>query len=143
MSLKAAVIGVGYLGKHHARIYSSLEGVELVGVVDASDEVRNSIANEYGTEAYADYRDVLPKVDVLSVVTPTVTHFGIAMDCIRAGKDILLEKPVTATLEEADALIKEAKRLGSIVQVGHLERYNPCAVPNSIKAIDIGLQAAL
>ena len=128
MALRAAVIGVGYLGRHHARIYSSLEGVELIGVVDASQEARDSIAKEYGTESYADYRDVLERADIISIVTPTVTHFQIAMDCIRAGKDILLEKPVTATLEEADALIAEARRVGSIVQVGHLERYNPAVV---------------
>jgi len=125
MSIKAAVIGVGYLGRHHARIYSSLEGVELIGVVDASAEARESIAGEYGTEAYADYRDVLPLVDVLSIVTPTVTHFDIAMDCLRAGKNLLIEKPITATLEEANSLLQEAHSLGSIVQVGHLERYNP------------------
>jgi len=71
MALKAAVIGVGYLGRHHARIYSSLEGVELIGVIDASEEARVSIAREYGTEAYADYRDVLDRVDVISIVTPT------------------------------------------------------------------------
>lgn len=128
MSIKAAVIGVGYLGRHHARIYSSLEGVDLIGVVDASREARESIAGEYGTEAYAGYHEVLDKADVLSVVTPTVTHYEIALDCLRAGKDILLEKPVTATVDEADKLIAEADRLGRIVQVGHLERYNPAVV---------------
>jgi predicted dehydrogenase len=128
MSLKAAVIGVGYLGRHHARIYSTLEGVDLIGVVDASEEARDSIANEYGTEAYADYRDILERADVLSIVTPTVTHYEIAMDCLRAGKGILLEKPITATLEEANSLLQEAHSLGSIVQVGHLERYNPAVI---------------
>jgi len=128
MSIKAAVIGVGYLGRHHARIYSSLEGVELVGVVDASKDARESIAGEYGTVAYADYHDVLDKADVLSIVTPTVTHCDIAMDCLRAGKDVLLEKPVTATVTEADRLIEEADTGGRILQVGHLERYNPAVV---------------
>jgi len=128
MSIRAAVIGVGYLGRHHARIYSSLEGVELVGVVDASKEARDSIAGEYETHAYADYHDVLDKADVLSIVTPTVTHCDIALDCLRAGKDILLEKPVTATVEEADRLIAEAESSGRILQIGHLERYNPAVV---------------
>lgn len=128
MALRAAVIGVGYLGKHHARVYSSLDGVELAGVVDASEEARNSVAGEYGTKAYADYRDVLEDADVLSIVTPTVTHFRIAMDCLEAGKDILLEKPLTATLEEADKLIEASENLGRIVQVGHLERYNPAVI---------------
>jgi predicted dehydrogenase len=128
MSLKAAVIGVGYLGRHHARIYSSLEGVELIGVADASKEARESVAEQYGTRAYADFRDVIHEADVLSIVTPTVTHFSIAMECLKAGKDILIEKPVTATLEEANKLLQEAHSLGSIVQVGHLERYNPAVI---------------
>lgn len=128
MSLKAAVIGVGYLGRHHARIFSSVEGATLHGVVDSSEDARNAIAGEYGATAYADYRDVLDKVDVVSIVTPTIYHYDIAMECLRAGKDILLEKPITATVEQADALIDEAERLGRIIQVGHLERYNPAVV---------------
>ena len=128
MVLRAAVIGVGYLGKHHARIYSSLEGVELVGVVDESEEARDAIAAEYGTKAYADYKEVFDLADVISIVTPTVSHFHIANECISAGKDILLEKPITTTVDEADRLIHEAGRLDRIVQVGHLERYNPAVV---------------
>ena len=128
MSQRAAVIGVGYLGKHHARIYSSLEGVELVGVVDASKEARDAIASEYNTTAYEDYRDVLDKVDILSIVTPTVTHYDIARDCLEAGKDILLEKPITASVKEADDLIREAGIRGRIIQVGHLERFNPALI---------------
>ena len=126
--MKAAVIGVGYLGKHHARIYSALEGVELVGVVDPSEEARNSVAREYGTTPYADYHDILDKVDVLSVVTPTVTHYDIARDCLEAGKDILLEKPIASSVKEADDLIREAGIRGRIIQVGHLERYNPALI---------------
>lgn len=128
MSIRAAVIGVGYLGRHHARIFSSVEGVTLEGVVDASEEARNTIAGEYGTTAYADYHDVLDRVDVVSIVTPTIFHYDIALECLRAGKDILLEKPITATVEQADNLILESEKLGRIIQVGHLERYNPAVV---------------
>lgn len=125
MPVKVAVVGVGYLGRHHARIYAGLEGVELVAVVDSNSEAAGKVASEYGCRAVADYRDVLGEVQALSIVTPTVTHFDIALDCIRAGKDLMLEKPITATVAEADALIREAAAGHNIVQVGHLERFNP------------------
>ncbi len=128
MSLKVVVIGVGYLGKHHARIYSTLEGVDLVGVSDAFPEARDTIAKEYNTGAFADYRELLDKVDAVSIVTPTISHYDIASECLDAGLDIMLEKPITATVEEADKLIAKAENLGRIIQVGHLERFNPAVV---------------
>lgn len=128
MGIKVGVIGVGYLGQHHARIYSEIDGAELVGVADIRRERAETIAKQYRCEAVHDYRDFLDTVDAVSIVTPTKTHFAIAIDCLRSGKDILIEKPITATVEEAEILIEEAEGSGRIIQVGHLERYNPAIV---------------
>ncbi|GAB4408361.1 MAG: Gfo/Idh/MocA family oxidoreductase [Thermodesulfovibrionales bacterium] len=125
MLLKVAVVGVGSLGQHHARIYSELPDVELVGVVDIDRERAKGVALRYGAKAYYDYRDLLEDVDALSIAVPTTYHFGIALDCLREGKDILVEKPITATVAQADELIAEAEKMQRILQVGHLERYNP------------------
>ncbi|GAB4390022.1 MAG: Gfo/Idh/MocA family oxidoreductase [Thermodesulfovibrionales bacterium] len=125
MGLKAGVVGAGYLGRHHARIYSGLDGVELAAVVDLDAGRAEEVAGQYGGKAYADYRDVLGKLDAVSVVTPTETHFQVAMDFLSAGADVLVEKPMTSTVAEADGLIDEARRRGAVLQVGHLERYNP------------------
>lgn len=125
MSLKAGVIGVGYLGQHHARIYSELEAAELTAVADSDRERAKEIAGRYGAKAYTDYRDMLGEVQAVSIATPTSHHFGIAMDCMRVGIDVLVEKPITVSVREADALIEEAEKLGRILQVGHLERFNP------------------
>lgn len=125
MTVRAAVIGVGYLGKHHARIYAELPDVELVAVVDANQTVAEEIAAQYGCRAETDYRAILDAVDAVSIVTPTTNHHAVARDCIAAGKDLLIEKPITTTIEEADDLIQRAEAAGVIVQVGHLERFNP------------------
>lgn len=127
--IKVGVIGVGYLGQHHARIYSELGSelgsVRLVGIVDTDRNRAVEISDKYGCEVYSDYRDILGSVDALSIVTPTTMHYQTALDCIKAGKDILIEKPITATVEEADRLIDAADKAGIIIQVGHLERFNP------------------
>jgi len=125
MSLKIAVVGAGYLGQHHARIYSELPETELVGVVDVDGERAKDVALRYGSRAYQDYREILSDADALSIVVPTTDHFDVALTCLRAGKDILVEKPIAATLPQADALIAEAEKMNCILQVGHLERYNP------------------
>lgn len=127
--LNIGVIGIGYLGQHHARIYSELGSemgsVRLVGIVDTDRDRAGEISDKYGCEVFGDYRDILGRVDALSIVTPTTMHYQIALDCIKAGKDILIEKPITATVEEADKLIDAADKAGTIIQVGHLERFNP------------------
>lgn len=127
--INVGVIGVGYLGQHHARIFSELAkesgNVRLAAVVDADMKRAKEMAEKYGCEVYSDYRDILGSVDALSIVTPTTMHYEIAMDCIRAGKDILIEKPITTTVEEADKLIDASGKAGTIIQVGHLERFNP------------------
>ena len=129
--MRVGVIGVGYLGQHHARIYSEIEDSELAAVVDIDKKRADEFAQKYGGEAYSDYRDILDKVDALSIVTPTIYHYCIALDCLRAGKDILIEKPITVNVRDADKLITESQKMGCIIQVGHLERYNPAILAAS------------
>jgi len=121
-TLKVAVIGVGHLGQHHARIYTELPGVELVAVADVAEGRRREVGGRLRVPAVADYRTLLGKVDAVSVAVPTRLHHEIARDFLLAGSDVLVEKPITRTLAEADDLIAAA---GSrILQVGHSERYN-------------------
>jgi predicted dehydrogenase len=126
--LRAAVIGVGYLGRFHAQKYASLEDVDLVGVVDASRERAEEVAAEVGTAAFTDYRQLLDSVDVVSIVVPTQYHYPVAKECLEAGCHILLEKPITQSVEEADHLIRLAEDRGLVFQVGHLERFNPAVL---------------
>lgn len=126
--MRVAVVGVGYLGEHHARVFSEIEGVELKGVVDIRRDRVLEISSRFATQAFNDYRDVLDRVDALSIVTPTTSHHEIALNALRAGKDLFIEKPITTTIEEADELIEEAEKRGCILQVGHIERYNPAVV---------------
>jgi predicted dehydrogenase len=122
--IRAAVIGVGYLGRFHAQKYAQLEACELVAVVDGRQEVRDAVAAEVKSRAVADYRELLGEVDAVSVVTPTPAHFGIARDFLSAGVHVLVEKPITETPAEARDLIDLAKARGRVLQVGHLERFN-------------------
>ena len=135
MPIKVGVIGTGYLGRHHARIYSEIEGAELVALIDTDLEKAKKLADEYNCKAYSDYRDIIDRLDAVSIVTPTIYHHKIALDCLKAGKDLLVEKPITVTVSEADDLISEAEKRKLILQVGHLERYNPAvlAVSGMIK----------
>lgn len=126
--VNVGVIGVGYLGQHHARIFSEIEGVRLVGVVDADFERAKEIAAKYGCEAFAELNDIIDRTDALSIATPTIAHYEVAAACILKGRHLLIEKPLTATLEEADRLIETAKKAGVIMQVGLLERFNPVVV---------------
>lgn len=123
--VRAAVVGVGYLGNFHAQKYASLADVELVGVADSDPRRAAEIAANLGTEAYGDYRDLAGKVDVVSVVVPTVMHHQVASFFLKHGVHVLLEKPVTTTVEEAVDLIAIAGGNGLVLQVGHLERFNP------------------
>jgi predicted dehydrogenase len=123
--LRVGVIGVGYLGQHHARIYAELDDVRMVAVADTDGERAGKVAVKYGCKAYTDYRKLLDEVDAVSIVTPTTLHYAVAMDCISAGKDVLIEKPITATIDEADRLIAASGETGVLIQVGHLERFNP------------------
>jgi predicted dehydrogenase len=122
--IRAAVIGVGYLGRFHAQKYAQLATCELVAVVDGREDVRKAVATEVGTQAIADYRELLGKVDAVSVVTPTPAHFEIAAAFLDAGAHVLVEKPITETPEQARTLIARAAGAKRILQVGHLERFN-------------------
>jgi predicted dehydrogenase len=122
--VRTAVIGVGYLGRFHAQKYAALPQSQLVAVADASAENRERVAAETGCRAVADYRNILGEVDAVSIATPTPLHYPIARECLERGIHVLVEKPVTTTLEEARSLIEIAARVGRVLQVGHLERFN-------------------
>jgi predicted dehydrogenase len=122
--IRAAVIGVGYLGRFHAQKYAQIPGCELTAVADARQDTREAVAAELSTAAVADYRDLLGKVDAVSVVTQTPAHFAIARDFLEAGAHVLVEKPITETPGEARELIALAARRKLVLQVGHLERFN-------------------
>lgn len=123
--INVAVIGVGYLGRFHAQKYAALEGVNLIGVVDPDPEQVRRVAGECNCKAYSNYEELLPLVDAVSIVVPTSLHHKVAGDFLDAGVDVLLEKPMTVTLEEADDLIAKADKKELILQIGHLERFNP------------------
>jgi len=122
--MRTAVVGVGYLGRFHAQKYASLPDSHLVGVADPSAKARSSVAAELGVAAYADYRELLGHVDAVSIVTPTPMHFEVARNFLDAGASVLVEKPMTVTVAEAQSLIELARRANRVLQVGHLERFN-------------------
>ncbi len=122
--LKTAVIGVGYLGRFHAQKYAALDNSELVGVADASEENAQRVAGECGTTAYTDYRELFGKVDAVSIVVPTQLHYQVAKEFLEHGVHVLLEKPMTVTVAEADELIAIAAEKKLVLQIGHLERFN-------------------
>lgn len=126
--LRAAVIGVGYLGNFHAQKYAAIPNVELVGVVDSDLQRATEIATALGTKPYSDYRELISQVDAVSVVVPTQFHYTVAKDFLRAGVHVLIEKPITVTVDEADELIAISQEKKVVFQVGHLERFNPVLV---------------
>lgn len=123
--MKVAVIGVGHLGKHHARLYAETPGVELAAVVDIQQARAEEIAGLYNTVAAADYRELFGKVDAVSLAVPTVDHARIGVDLLEHGIDLLVEKPIASTLEQARVLIDTAAKYDRVLQVGHVERFNP------------------
>lgn len=125
--MKAAVVGVGHLGRHHARILASLPGVTLAGVVDIDAGRAAEIAREYGSVAYADARQI-DGLELAVIAAPTESHAALAQPLVEAGVHTLVEKPVTQTLDEADRLIAAAKASGVVLAVGHSERFNPAVV---------------
>jgi predicted dehydrogenase len=119
------VIGAGYLGRFHAQKYAAIPRCDLVGVVDPDTNARERIATELGVAVFADHRELLGRTDAVSVATPTATHHAIARDFLRSGSHVLVEKPITATEAEARELIALAAVGSRVLQVGHLERFNP------------------
>ncbi len=125
---RVGVIGVGYLGNFHAEKYARMADVDLVGVVDIDESKARSAAERFSTSALFDYRQLFGKVDAVSIVVPTAAHYRISRDFLENDVDVMIEKPMTATLDEADELIQFAESRGLIIQVGHLERFNPAVV---------------
>ncbi len=125
MTLATAVIGVGYLGRFHAQKYAAADDCELVAVADPEEEAGRACAESVGARWVSHYREILDAVDAVSIVAPTALHHPIALECLQRGIHVLVEKPITATVAEADALVGEAERRGLVLQVGHLERFNP------------------
>jgi UDP-N-acetylglucosamine 3-dehydrogenase len=137
--LRAGVIGIGAMGKNHARLYSELLGVELIGVSDVNQILAASIARSYDCKPYTDYHDLLDRdLDVLSIVVPTTLHKEVALDAVQRGINVLVEKPIADTVENANAIIRSARRKGVKLMVGHVERFNP-AVTKLKELIDDGL----
>lgn len=124
-NIDVAVIGVGYLGRFHAQKYTTLEGVNLVAVADIDKLQGERVAAECNCIHVSDYRELLKSVDAVSIAVPTSFHHQVAGEFLDAGVDVLLEKPITVTLGEADDLIARADRNNLILQIGHLERFNP------------------
>ena len=123
--LRVAVVGVGYLGKHHARLLSSMPDVELVGVVDTNLKHATEVAAEYRTRPMMDVRELNGKVDAVTVAVPTEIHRDVAVPFLATGIPVLVEKPLARSLGEADAIIAAAAKSGALVAVGHTERFNP------------------
>jgi len=125
MSLRIGVIGVGHLGKHHARILAAMPGVQLVGIVDTNLGRVTEIASEYGTRPSMDPAELMGKVDAVTIAVPTRWHHEIALPFLAAGIPVLVEKPMASDLDEADGMIALATRTGAVLGVGQTERFNP------------------
>ncbi|GAB4540628.1 MAG: Gfo/Idh/MocA family oxidoreductase [Anaerolineae bacterium] len=126
--LRVGVIGVGTMGERHCRVYSSLRNVHVVGVADLDASRGQAIAAQYETRYFEDHRQLLNKVDAISIVTSTPAHFSLAMEALDHGVHVLVEKPLTETLDQGQQLVAEAERRNLVLQVGHIERFNPAYI---------------
>jgi predicted dehydrogenase len=126
--LRVGVVGAGYLGRFHTEKYARMDDVELVGVVDIDKSQAEEVAGRFNTKAYLHHKYLFGKVDAVSIVVPTPAHFSVAKDFLENNIDVLIEKPMSETTEQADELIDFAKSRNLIIQVGHLERFNPAVV---------------
>ena len=122
--IKCAVIGTGYLGRFHAQKYQLIANADLVGICDLNPETCQAVSKELNVDAYSDYKDLFGKVDAVSIAATTNKHFQIAKECIEQGIHVLIEKPITETVAQAEELIALAQKNGVKLQVGHLERFN-------------------
>jgi predicted dehydrogenase len=123
--VRVGVVGVGHLGKHHARLYAELPDAELSGVVDIQAARAEEVASLHNAQPFTDYRELFGKVDAVSLAVPTLDHARIGMDLLEHGIDVLVEKPIASTLEQAQILIDAAAAHKRVLQVGHVERFNP------------------
>jgi predicted dehydrogenase len=126
--VRVAVVGVGDFGRNHARVYRQLEGVEMVGVVDRDSERARRVAEEFGTAALPDLEYLSGRVDAVSVAVPTSEHARIGCHLMAQGIDVLVEKPIAASVSEADLLADSARQNARVLQIGHLERFNPAFI---------------
>lgn len=124
-SLRVGVIGVGNMGQHHTRVLNLLKDTELVGVADINVERGLDTASKYRVRFFEDYKDLLPHVDAVCVAVPTLQHYAVGMTCLEAGVHVLMEKPIAASITEAEFLVNTAAETNLILQVGHIERFNP------------------
>lgn len=122
---RIGVIGVGYLGRLHAQKLAGLSDIRFAGVYDADGDRGRSVAEEFSTSVFRSHRRLLDEVDAVTIAVPTTAHYRVAMDAMRKGVHVLLEKPVTSNLRQARALVREAEKRGLVFQVGHVERFNP------------------
>ena len=129
--IRAGVIGTGYLGRLHAQKMASFDDIRFVGVCDIDRERGEAVAAECQTSFWKDPRDLLREVDAVSIAVPTTDHYRVAMEAMRAGVHVLIEKPIAATIREGRALVREAARRGTVLQIGHLERFNPAVLSAS------------
>lgn len=125
MALRIGVIGAGHFGKYHIQALKNLKDVELVGFYDINPVVQETVSAEFKVKAYRSYEEIINDIDIVDIVTPTVSHYDYALKAIRHQKHVFIEKPVTHSLETAQYLIKLADEAGVKVQVGHIERFNP------------------
>ncbi len=126
--IRVGVIGVGYLGKYHAQKYAGMDNIDFVGVVDTAKSQAETVARQVGTKAYTSHLDLMDRVDAVSIAVPTPAHYTVSRDFLENNVDVLIEKPMTTSLEEADKLLEMAESRGLIIQVGHLEEFNPAVV---------------
>ncbi|MGP0129470.1 MAG: Gfo/Idh/MocA family oxidoreductase [cyanobacterium endosymbiont of Rhopalodia musculus] len=124
-SIRIGVIGVGNMGQHHTRVFSLLKDVEFVGVSDVNVERGLDTASKYRVRFFENYHDLLPHVDAVCIAVPTRLHHSVGMDCLKAGVHTLIEKPIAASIAEAESLVNAAAESNGILQVGHIERFNP------------------
>jgi predicted dehydrogenase len=123
--LNVGVIGVGHLGSLHAKMYAQISSVKLAGVYDVDSQRTQKLAAEFGVKAFSTLDDLLSQVDAVSIATTTQTHYEVALQVIKRGVHLLIEKPITATIEQAKMLTEQAEKTGLKLQVGHIERFNP------------------
>ena len=123
--VRVGVIGIGKMGERHCRVYANLRNVDLIGIADLDADRGQSIAAMYDTNYFSDYQELLDQVNAVSVVTTTPSHYELAMDVLKHNVHVLVEKPITETIVQAEQLVAEAERRGVILQVGHIERFNP------------------
>ncbi len=129
--IRTGVIGTGYLGRLHAQKMASFSDIRFVGVSDIDRERGEAVATECRTSFWSDPRELLREVDAVSIAVPTTDHYRVAMEAMRAGVHVLIEKPIAATVREGRALVREAARRGIVLQIGHLERFNPAVLSAS------------